>query len=140
MSQTLTGGCLCGAIRYRVNALLTSVVACHCTHCRKISGAGSSHNAIVPTSAMTLTAGKPKRYQDTADSGNLLFRHFCGECGSSLFSQREKTPEMTVLKVGTLDDASGLKLVMNIWTDSALPWMHIDPAIDRHPKNRPVKT
>ncbi len=140
MNQTLTGGCLCGAIRYKVNAPLTSVVACHCTHCRKISGAGSSHNAILPTSALALTAGKPKRYQDTADSGNLLFRHFCGECGSSLFSQREKTPEMTVLKVGTLDDASGLNLVMNIWTDSALPWMHIDPAIERHPKNRPIKT
>lgn len=140
MSQTLTGGCLCGAIRYTVNAPLTNVVACHCTHCRKISGAGSSHNAIVPTSAVTFTAGKAKRYQDTADSGNLLFRHFCGECGSSLFSQREKTPEMMVLKVGTLDDASGLKLVMNIWTDSALPWMHIDPAIDHHAKNRPMKT
>jgi hypothetical protein len=138
MSKTLTGGCLCGAIRYSVNAPLTNVVACHCTHCRKISGAGSSHNAIVATSAMTLTSGTPKRYQDTADSGNVLFRHFCGNCGSSLYSQREKTPEMTVLKVGTLDDASELKLVMNIWTDSALPWMHLDPAIARHPKNRPV--
>ena len=49
-------------------------------------------------------------------------------------------PEMTVLKAGTLDDASGLKLAMNIWTDSALPWMHLDPAIEKHQKNRPMKT
>ena len=47
---------------------------------------------------------------------------------------------MTVLKVGSLDDASGLSLVMNIWTDSALPWMHIDPALEKFAKNRPVKT
>ena len=141
MTQPLTGGCLCGAIRYRVDAPVKTVSACHCTHCRKISGAGSSHNAILPTSAVTFTSGKTKVYQDTADSGNVLYRHFCADCGSSIMSQRQKMPEMTVLKVGTLDDASGLTLVMNIWTDSALPWMHLDPAVERHPKNRPlVKT
>ena len=106
MTQTLTGGCLCGAIRYTVSASLTNVVACHCTHCRKISGAGSSHNAMVPTSAVTFTSGKAKRYQDTADSGNLLFRYFCGDCGSSLFSQREKMPDMMVLKVGTTEEGA----------------------------------
>ena len=140
MNQPFTGGCLCGAIRYRIDAPLNSVSACHCTHCRRISGAGSSHNALVPTSAVTFTAGKTKVYKDTADSGNALFRNFCGDCGSSLFSQREKTPETTVLKVGTLDDASGLSLAMNIWTDSALPWMHIDPAVPHYPKNRPMPT
>ncbi len=138
MSTSLTGGCLCGAVRYSVNAPLANVVACHCTHCRKISGAGSSHNAIVAANAVTFAGSKVKRYQDKADSGNVLFRHFCGDCGSSLYSQREKSPEMIVLKVGTLDDASGLKLAMNIWTDSALPWMHLDPAVARHPKNRPI--
>jgi hypothetical protein len=140
MSQSHSGGCLCGAIRYAVSAPLANVIACHCTHCRKISGAGSSHNVAIPTSALTITQGEPKVYADTADSGNQLNRFFCGNCGSSLFSRREKMPEMTVLKAGTLDDASGLKLAMNIWTDSALPWMHLDPAIEKHRKNRPIKT
>lgn len=140
MDQTHVGGCLCGAIRYSVTAPLANVIACHCSHCRKISGAGSSHNVAIPTSTLTITRGEPKVYADTADSGNRLNRFFCGDCGSSLFSRREKMPEMTVLKAGTLDDASSLKLAMNIWTDSALPWMHIDPALERHPKNRPIKT
>ena len=140
MDQPITGGCLCGAIRYTVSTPLKNVVACHCTHCRKISGAGSSHNVIAPTSALTITAGTPSTYRDTADNGNILFRHFCGACGSSLSSRREKTPEMTVLKAGTLDDASHLTLGMNIWTASALPWMHIDPALDNHPGNRPMKS
>ena len=140
MDQTLTGGCLCGAVRYSVTAPLKNVIACHCTHCRKISGAGSSHNTVVPANAFTLTAGKTKVYQDTAASGNTLYRHFCENCGSSLFSKRHNTPEMMVLKVGTLDDASQLKLAMNIWTDSTLPWMVLDPAVERHPQNRPVKT
>ena len=140
MTQASTGGCLCGAVRYTISAPLKNVIACHCTHCRKISGAGSSHNAAVPTNALTITKGTPRQYTDTADSGNALYRFFCGECGSSLFSRREKMPEMTVLKVGSLDDASGLALVMNIWTDSALPWMPLDPALEKHPKNRPIKT
>ena len=82
MTTPMTGGCLCGAIRYSVDAPLQNIVACHCSHCRKASGAGASHNALVPSSAVAFTAGKPKTYTDTAHSGNTLYRHFCGDCGS----------------------------------------------------------
>ncbi|MBL8384165.1 MAG: GFA family protein [Burkholderiales bacterium] len=139
MTQHSTGGCLCGAIRYTVDAPMTGVIACHCSNCRKASGAGASHNIPLPASALTFTRGTPKRFVDTAASGNRLFRFFCAECGSSIYSQRESMPQMVVLKAGTLDDAAGLALVMNIWTDSALPWMPLDPAVERHPRNRPVR-
>lgn len=140
MTTSLTGGCLCGAIRYSVNQPLQNIVVCHCSHCRKASGAGASHNAIVPAATVTFTAGKPKTYADTAQSGNTLYRNFCGDCGSPIYSQRKNTPDMMVLKVGTLDAAADMKIVMNIWTNSAQPWMHIDPASACHPQNRPVAT
>lgn len=139
MSNAITGGCLCGGIRYTVSAPVEKIIACHCTHCQKSSGAGASHNAVVPTNAVSFTAGKPKMFADTAQSGNILNRFFCPDCGSPIYSQRAKVPEMMVLKVGTLDDPRALKLVMNIWTNSARPWMHIDAATERHPENRPVK-
>ena len=138
MTQSITGGCLCGAIRYRVSQPIEIISACHCVHCQKASGTGASHNAIVAASAVTFTSGTPKTYQDTAESGNTLLRHFCGGCGSPIYSQREKMPEMMVLKVGTLDDSSGMKLTTNIWTRSARPWMNIDPAATNHPQNRPA--
>ena len=138
MTPSVTGGCLCGAIRYSISQPVETISACHCTHCQKASGTGASYNAIVPTSAVTFTAGKTKVYKDTAESGNTLYRHFCGDCGSPMYSQREKMPEMMVLKVGTLDDSSGLKLTTNIWTRSARPWMHIDPGATNHPQNRPM--
>lgn len=140
MSDAITGGCLCGNIRYSVSAPIEKIIACHCTHCQKASGTGVSHNAVVPTSAVTFTAGKPKLFADTAQSGNILNRYFCGDCGSPIYSQRAKVPEMMVLKVGTLDAPGNLKLVMNIWTNSARPWVHMDPAAECHPENRPVKT
>ena len=139
MSNAITGGCLCGNIRYTINASVDKIIACHCTHCQKASGAGASHNAVVPTSAVAFTSGQPKLFADTAQSGNILNRYFCADCGSPIYSLREKVPEMMVLKVGTLDAPGDMKLVMNIWTNSARPWMHMDPATERHPENRPVK-
>lgn len=138
MSDPITGGCLCGKIRYTVSQALSAIIACHCTNCQKASGTGASHNAAVPTSAVTFTSGTPKLFNDTAASGNILKRYFCADCGSPIYSQREKMPEMMVLKVGTLDNSSGMKLVMNIWTKSARPWMHIDPATSCYAENRPV--
>jgi hypothetical protein len=138
MSETLSGGCLCGAIRYEVTQALPSIVACHCTHCQKASGSGASHNAILPTEAFQLLAGQTKCFSDTAENGNRLLRHFCGDCGSPLFSQRENAPGVVVLKVGSLDDSSAMQVVMNIWTRSARPWMHIDPASAQHAQGRPV--
>ncbi|MCF8179614.1 MAG: GFA family protein [Sulfuritalea sp.] len=140
MTQEITGGCLCGKIRYTISQPIDKIIACHCTHCQKASGAGASHNAPMPASALQITQGEPKRYDDMADSGNILWRFFCPDCGSSLYSQRSKTPEMIVLKAGSLDDSNGMKLIMNIWTKSARPWMPIDPASECHEQNRPVKT
>jgi hypothetical protein len=140
MPDPITGGCLCGKIRYTVSQPLQNIIACHCTHCQKASGAGASYNALVPTSAVTFTSGKPKVFADTAQSGNILSRYFCGDCGSPIYSQRAKVPEMMVLKVGSLDAPGDMKLVMNIWTNSARQWMHLDPATEGHPENRPVKT
>ncbi len=140
MPEPITGGCLCGNIRYAVSQPIEKIIVCHCANCQKASGAGASHNVLLPTASVTLTRGQPKLFADKAASGNILKRYFCPDCGSPIYSQREKMPEMLVLKAGTLDAADHLKVVMNIWTDSARPWMHIDPESERHPQNRPVKS
>ncbi len=140
MSDQITGGCLCGKIRYSVNQPLQSIIACHCINCQRSSGSGAMHNAVAPTSAVTITAGQLKVFADTAASGNTLNRYFCGDCGSPIYSQRATMPEVMVIKVGTLDDSNAMKLVMNIWTKSARPWMYIDPASACYPENRPPKT
>jgi hypothetical protein len=138
MPYAITGGCLCGRIRYLVSQPPQNIIACHCTHCQKASGAGASHNMVVRKSAATNTSGQPKLDADTAQSGNILKRHFCGDCGSPVYGQRANASEMRVLKAGTLDASGAMKLAMNIWTNSARPWMYIDPATNCHPENRPI--
>lgn len=139
MTSPITGGCLCGAIRYTVSVPISELRACHCTHCQKTSGTGGSVNAAVPRASFTLTQGTPKRYTDTAQSGRKLFRHFCADCGSPIYSFREATPEMIVVRAGTLDESTGMRISTNIWTASARPWDYIDPASERHPGNPPPK-
>jgi hypothetical protein len=133
MATPLTGSCLCGAIRYTVNVPVTELRACHCTHCQKSSGASGTVNAIIPSSAFKLTQGTPKRYDAKADSGRTLYRYFCGDCGSPMYSQRATAPERVVVRAGTFDDSSGMKITGNIWTASACPWAYIDPVSTQHP-------
>ena len=133
MSAPLTGSCLCGAIRYAINAPVAELRACHCVHCQKASGAGGSVNAVIPSAAFVITQGAPKRYDASAASGRTLHRYFCGDCGSPIYSQRATAPETVVVRAGTLDDSSDVKITMNIWTQSAKPWAYIDPASKQHP-------
>ena len=90
----LKGSCLCGAIQYEVNAAVNELRACHCTNCQKTSGAGGSVNAPVKSSEFRLLKGQPKRFDSKADSGRTLYRFFCGDCGSPIYSQRATAPEM----------------------------------------------
>jgi hypothetical protein len=135
MTPPLTGGCLCGAIRYTVIAPVSGLRACHCTHCQKSSGTGASVNAVIKSGDFSLTQGTPGRYADKADSGRTLYRYFCGDCGSPVYSQREGNPERIVVRAGSFDDSSAMKITTNIWTKSARPWSWIDPATEQLPGN-----
>ena len=129
----LTGSCLCGAIRYTIDADVKELRACHCTNCQKQSGAQGTVNALLPSAAFRLTQGTPKRFTAVADSGRTLHRYFCGDCGSGIYSQREANPEMVVVRAGTLDDAPDMKITGHIWTKSARNWAHIDAGSMQHP-------
>ena len=133
MAASHKGGCLCGAIRYTVSAPITELRACHCTNCQKSSGAGGSVNAMIQSASFKLDQGSPKRFAGKADSGRTLFRFFCGDCGSPLYSQREIAPEVMNIRAGTLDDSSGLKVTASIWTKSARSWGHVEPSSKQFP-------
>ena len=128
MTAALNGSCLCGSIRYAIDVPVTELRACHCVHCQKTSGAGGSVNAMIPSTAFRILQGTPRRYAVLADSGRTLHRHFCGDCGSPIYSQRASNTEFVTVRVGTLDGAPAMKITANIWTRSARPWAWIDPA------------
>jgi len=125
-----TGRCLCGAIKYTLTAEPAMTAVCHCTHCQRQSGAVFSTNMIIAEKDYVQT-GETKVYDDTGDSGNPVWRHFCGTCGSPLYSKIGAMPGMIAVKVGTLDDFAGLSPAIEVYTDHAAPWSTAVPGAQR---------
>jgi hypothetical protein len=143
MKPPITGSCMCGAVRYAVSVPITELRACHCTNCQKGSGTGAAVNAVIPSAAFRLERGTLKFFASRADSGRILNRYFCGECGSPIYSQRANSPETLVLRSGSIDDPDDMRITAHIWTRSARPWTHIDPAskqLPGQPDSPPAKS
>lgn len=138
MTVPFEGGCVCGDIRYRVSAEPIVVAHCHCRDCQRTSGGRMSTIVIVPRDAFSLTQGKPRGFEFIADSGNLLDREFCANCGSPLFTALKAVPGVRVLKAASLDDPGWLKPAMHIWTASRQPWDDIEDALPQYPGNPPM--
>src|SRR5215510_6475968 len=132
----LSGGCLCGGVRYESDAEPKGSAVCHCTHCQKTSGSAFSVNVIVPAASVKFTGDSLASYQDRGERGRTLQRKFCRICGSSLASEAEAFPGAIILKAGTLDDRSAVKPAAHIWTASAQPWVKIEEGAVTYPKGR----
>ncbi|HLX22298.1 MAG TPA: GFA family protein [Usitatibacter sp.] len=131
-----TGSCLCGEVKYRINGDPLAARICWCRDCQHLAANGTV-NALFPSAAIEVT-GKPAEYRKPADSGNEVLRRFCAKCGSHLFSDSSGRPGFTVVRVGTLDEPSSVKLSANIWSSSAPGWACIDTALERFEKGPPA--
>jgi hypothetical protein len=131
------GGCMCGAVRYECTADPMFMGNCHCRDCQQSGGAAYGAAIGVPRNAVKLT-GDVKYYESKADSGNMSKRAFCPNCGSRLFSLPPFAPDLMVIQAASLDDPSIFKPAMDIYTSSAQPWDHMDPALPKFPKMPPM--
>jgi len=129
MTTPFSGGCACGTVRYTVSSEPVAFMLCHCRDCQYASGGEPAAVVVVPRTAFQLTQGAVRRYAKTSEAGNTVTRQFCPECGTPMFSELGGNPDLWVIKAGTLDDPSWLKPTALLWTRSAQPWAHRDPAL-----------
>ena len=129
----LTGSCHCGAIRYEVEGEPVYHALCHCTDCRRQTGAPVVSWALFRNDALMVT-GAPQVY---ASSENAR-RHFCGNCGTSLFYTNEVIfPGLTDICSATLENPDALKLGIHVQTAERIGWMkdaHNLPQFERYPQ------
>ena len=124
-----SGGCLCGAIKYKFErSNLISAHHCHCIDCQKSTGSGKSTILMLPAQAI-LMDGELKFYTSPTSSGRNMSRGFCQECGSPVLSFIKEMQEVNFLKAGSLDDSSWLKIDSNFYSSSAHSWSPIDDDI-----------
>ncbi len=134
--MAITGGCLCGAVRYRIEAEPIAARTCWCRACQ-FTGAGSATvNVAFPSDAVSFE-GRLTDYASKADSGNIMHRRFCPACGTHVFIQSEARPHLLSVRAGTLDDPEIGKPSMTIWTSMAPSWAAIDPNIPQAERQPP---
>ena len=132
----ITGGCLCGSVRYASDAEPALVAACHCPTCQKNTGSAFSLNLAVPTDSVTITGESLATYEDrTGASGNPFFRTFCSRCGSPISGSGAAYSGLVFIKAGTLDDASWVKPGVHRWCSSKQPWVVIEDGVAQVPAN-----
>lgn len=128
------GGCLCGAVRYVLKGEPRASTVCHCTHCQKQSGSVLSFNLVIRESDYE-QSGETMIYVDKGDSGNPVYRHFCGHCGSPILAKIAALPGKVVVKAGTLNSMDGLQPQAEIYTEHAVKWLAPVEGIKRFAQN-----
>lgn len=125
MSKSSTGGCLCGALRYRCDGEPDSVGICQCERCQKQSGSSFLIAVVYDQSAVTFERGELKTFRAHIDGENELSRHFCPQCGSAVMVTLDRYPNIRSMMGGTLDDKSALKPTFSLWCSSGQPWLRL---------------
>jgi hypothetical protein len=118
-----TAGCLCGKVRLVTDAEPLRVGICHCLDCRKQYGGVMYVFAVFPTTAVAVT-GETSRYR---------FRHFCPECGSSVFDERDSEIEISA---GSFDAENVVQPTYETWICRREKWLPIFPVEHRHERDR----
>jgi hypothetical protein len=134
MSTPFSGGCSCGAIRYRAEGEPLVSMNCHCRDCQRETGSAYAAVLGVPGASFKVTQGVPKYFDLTADSGHTTRRCFCGDCGSPLFGKPGIGGDIVTIRAGSLDDPSAFCPSQDIFTASAQPWDYMNPDLLKSPK------
>ena len=107
MAANQQGGCLCGHLRYEVSAEPVRVTFCHCKYCQRATGGAYLVEPIFKKSDFKIIKGKARTYsQPSAGSGKRVTANFCENCGTKLYLDLERFPEIVGVYGGTFDDTN----------------------------------
>ncbi len=131
-NPVITGGCLCGAIRYETTALPFDSDYCHCSTCRKGTGGLTTAWIDFKTEQVRWITGQPKEFH----SSDHIRRGFCDQCGTSLTYRHKDYPGYTTISTGSMDDPNVFQPTYHIYTNDAVSWLNIEDDCKRYPAHR----
>ena len=128
--MTLTGGCFCQAITYRLAASPLIIHACHCRDCQRLTGSAFVINLWIERQFVEGDHARAKYYRLTAGRGHPHDVFYCEGCGTRLWSHYHRAPGDTLLlRAGTLDDPAAVAPNVHIFTRSKLPWIELPKGV-----------
>lgn len=135
MSDSLEGGCACGAVRYRLGSKPMFVHCCHCRDCQRQTGSAFVINALIEADRVEMLASETEAVPVPTDSGRPHVIHRCPTCKVAVFSHYGGVERLSFIRVGTLDEPSALPPDIHIYTRSKLPWVALPaevPAVEAY--------
>jgi hypothetical protein len=131
----LTGGCLCGGVRFEVTEPLVSAGYCHCTRCQRRTGTAASVSGRVGRGSLRVTQGQDLIRAFEPPDG--FAKVFCSACGSALWSQDPEDPEVRSVRLGAFDSDPGIRPSYRQFVAYAAAWEPIpDDGLPRFPESR----
>ncbi|MFZ5655413.1 MAG: GFA family protein [Pseudomonadota bacterium] len=118
--EDIAGGCFCGALRYRIGRV-EQVANCHCSMCRRTSGAPFVTWLVVPREAFAWTLGTPAHLQSSARGE----RWFCAACGTPIACRIATRPDQIDITLGSLDHPDRFTPALDVHRRSRLPWVSV---------------
>jgi hypothetical protein len=135
--MALTGGCMCGGVRYELDEPPLRAGYCHCTRCRRRTGGSASVSARIAPGSLRLLRGEELLQAWVPPDGGFA-KVFCSACGSGLWSQHPDDPEVKAIRMGTFDEDPGVRPSDRQYVAYAAPWEPIpDDGLPRFPEARP---
>lgn len=122
-----TGNCLCGGIRFQIEAELEPIQVCHCSQCRKAQGTPFATNTPVATAAFQWVSGAELLTFFESSPGKQ--RAFCSRCGSPIFSQRDSLPGVLRIRAGLLNEPLSVMPQAHFHTASKANWWPIEDGL-----------
>jgi len=124
MTDDHTGGCACGAVRYRVRGKPTVSAVCHCTFCQRRLASAFAVVATFPEQSVEFIQGQLSECEHRSDeSGRWLRMNFCPRCGTTVAHTAEIRPGMRSIAAGTFDEQDWFTIDRHIWVRSKRPWV-----------------
>ena len=133
----LTGGCLCGGVRFEVSEPPAFASYCHCTRCQRRSGTAASAQARIVPGSLRVTAGEDLLRGFQPESGSTKVS--CSRCGSQLWAYRVEEPEALAVRMGAFDGDPGIRPSYRQYVAYAATWEPIpEDGLPRYPEARPT--
>jgi len=124
--ELMSGGCLCGGVRYQITGECRDIINCHCENCRRTHGHIAAYTSV-PRSELLLTSQHTLQWYH--DESPDTFRGFCNRCGSSLFWDARDGHGKISVAAGSLDDSLKLKTIGHVFVSEAGKYYEIDDAL-----------
>ena len=131
------GSCLCGAIKIELNGIISDIIHCHCSLCRKNSGTAYATNGFINSSEFSVIDPENKLGFYEFKKGKK--RHFCTTCASPIYSSNDENPDKLRIRLGILDSQIKERPISHNFVDSKASWDNLDAELPRYKTFEPSR-